>query len=68
MENRKSYCGEDYGADKENITHWNVGSNNPNTINMLNNLINAEDWGGFEESKLKMFMSNKLVKCIMDRR
>lgn len=64
----KSYLGEEDGFEKEDISIWNVGSNNPSTLNFLNNLIQSDDWAGFEKTKLKMFMSNKLVESAIKRR
>ena len=60
----KKYLGEKSGLDKKDIIIWNVGSNNPNLFSFLTKLIETEDWGGFEKTRIKMFMSEELIECL----
>ena len=62
----KKYLGEESGLDKEDINIWNIGSNNSNLFSFLTKLINSEDWGGFEKTRMKMFMSEELISFLAE--
>ena len=62
-----SYYGKENGVSKNEIEIWNVGSNNPNTLLFLERLLESKDWGGFECTKLKMFMSEDLAELSIER-